>query len=91
VKIHILTVFRHFQTTFIQNIEGQQTIYRNNNFLTFLYYQLSVFLYSTSKPIQKLRLAAETPQYLGITDLCRTYHLRSSVLFSFFCFWDENI
>jgi hypothetical protein len=36
-KIHILTVltvFRDFQTTFIQNIEGQQTIYPNNNFLT---------------------------------------------------------
>jgi hypothetical protein len=25
-KIHILTGFRDFQTTFIQNIEGQQTI-----------------------------------------------------------------
>jgi hypothetical protein len=39
-KIHILTVFRDFQTTFFQNIEGQQTIYSNNNFLTPLYCKL---------------------------------------------------
>jgi hypothetical protein len=38
-KIHIITVFRDFQTTFIQHIEGQQTIYPNNNFLTSLYYK----------------------------------------------------
>jgi hypothetical protein len=47
--------------------------------------------YSASKHIQKLRLAADTPQSLGITDLSRAHHLRSSVLFLFFCFWDENI
>jgi hypothetical protein len=31
--------FRDFQTTFIQNNEGQQTIYPNNNFLTSMYYK----------------------------------------------------
>jgi hypothetical protein len=46
--------------------------------------------YSASKLIQKLRLATETPQYLGITDLCRAYHFRISLPFSIFCFWDEN-
>jgi ribosome maturation factor RimP len=45
--------------------------------------------YSTSKHKQKLRLAADTPQSLEITDFSRTYHLRTSVLFLFFSFWDE--
>jgi hypothetical protein len=47
--------------------------------------------YSTSKHKQKLRLAADIPQSLGITDLSRAYHLRSSVLLLFFSFCDENI
>jgi hypothetical protein len=47
--------------------------------------------YSTSKHKQKLRLAADTPHSLGITELSRAHHLRSSVLFLFFLFWDESI
>jgi hypothetical protein len=37
--------------------------------------------YSVSEQIQKLRLAAGTPQSWAITDISRAYHLRSSVLF----------
>jgi nitric oxide reductase large subunit len=37
--------------------------------------------YSATKRIQKMRLAAETPQSWEITDISRAYHLRSSVLF----------
>jgi hypothetical protein len=47
--------------------------------------------YSASKHKQTLRLAADTPQYLGITDLCRTYDLGSSVHFLSSSFRDENI
>jgi hypothetical protein len=42
--------------------------------------------YSASEHIHKLRLAAGTPQSWGITDISRTYHLRSSVLFLIFSF-----
>jgi hypothetical protein len=44
-----------------------------------------------SKHKQKLKLAADTPQSLEITELSGAHHLRSSVLFLFFSFWDENI
>jgi hypothetical protein len=37
--------------------------------------------YSVSEHIQKLRLAAGTPQSWGITDISRAYYLESSVLF----------
>jgi hypothetical protein len=39
--------------------------------------------YSASNHIQKLRLAADTPQFLEITELSGTHHLRSSIFFSF--------
>jgi hypothetical protein len=35
-------------------------------------------------------LAADTPQSLEITELSHAHHLRISILFSFFSFWDEN-
>jgi hypothetical protein len=47
--------------------------------------------YSASKHVQKLRLAADNPQSLEITELSRAHHLRSSVLFLFFLFYDGNI
>jgi hypothetical protein len=46
--------------------------------------------YSASKYILKLRLATGTPQFLGITGFSCAHHLRSSVLFLFFWFWNEN-
>jgi hypothetical protein len=47
--------------------------------------------YSASKHIQKLRLAADTPQSIEIIDLSHTYHLKSLVIFLFFSFSCENI
>jgi hypothetical protein len=47
--------------------------------------------YSAFKNEQKLRLAADTPQSMRITDLSGAYRLRSSFLFLYFSFWDENI
>jgi hypothetical protein len=46
--------------------------------------------YSASQHIQKLRLAADTPQFLEITELSRAHHLRSLVLFLLFTFRGEN-
>jgi hypothetical protein len=52
---------------------------------------ISDTLCKASKLTQKVRLAADTPQSLEITDFFRAYHLRSSVFSVFFSFWDENI
>jgi hypothetical protein len=37
------------------------------------------------------RIKADNPQSFEITDLSRAYHLRNSVLFVSFAFWDKNI
>jgi hypothetical protein len=47
--------------------------------------------FSASKHKQKLRLAANTPQSLEITELSGAHYLRSLVLFLSFSFWDKNI
>jgi hypothetical protein len=70
--------------------------YHPKSSILFLFYSfwdenISKTLFINEIHKQQLRLAADTPQSLEITDLSRAYYLRSSILFLFHSFWDENI
>jgi uncharacterized membrane protein YhdT len=70
------------------NLEGLQTflariILGDQFFFKFFRFGMKIYQihYSATEQIQKLRLAAGTPQSWGITDISRAYHLGRSVLF----------